>query len=377
MTIQNNYCNLGIVESVNLKLLSKWKVAVSINLIIVLVTAPVVMNTDSDGLSITEEISAGSNPFNADTDGDGLSDYEEIERYDTNPNAQDTDGDGLDDQQELKIRTDPTESDTDSDGLNDMKEQKIGTDARTADTDSDGLEDGREIRIGSDPFESDTDNDGLTDSYEVQLDKSLDSEVDPAKRTLLLEIDYDEGNKPTEETLNLVRETFENAPISNHNGEDGIDVVFVVDDELQLKEDVSLSDYKADDEEIYDRRNQGFYHVVIVDNVGGFRSLYGVTDYGINGVLVQDHGNPRVVASIMIHEIGHQLGLMPEDYSGIDSNIVPYDEYPSAMNYNSGLDSVKLSDGEGFDDWAHIRESMDENAPPVNGTEYKNQTDKS
>ena len=52
---------------------------------------------DDDGLSDTEEATAGTNDKLVDTDGDGLSDFEELNEHNTNPNKMDSDGNGLND----------------------------------------------------------------------------------------------------------------------------------------------------------------------------------------------------------------------------------------------------------------------------------------
>lgn len=55
-----------------------------------------------------------------------------------------------------------------------------------------------------------------------------------------------------------------------------------------------------------------------------------------------------------MHELGHSLGLTSVDYSGIDSRQVPFEAYPSVMNYNRPTEFVGYHVGEPFDDWAHI-----------------------
>lgn len=62
---------------------------------------------DRDGLTTTQEASAGTNPQQYDTDGDGLSDSEELQTLLTNPTLADTDGDGISDGVELSSGTDP------------------------------------------------------------------------------------------------------------------------------------------------------------------------------------------------------------------------------------------------------------------------------
>jgi len=62
-------------------------------------TAPV--DSDTDGLSDSEELIYGTNPLLMDTDGDGVSDYEEIKIYNSNPLNTDSDGDGFSDGEEI------------------------------------------------------------------------------------------------------------------------------------------------------------------------------------------------------------------------------------------------------------------------------------
>jgi hypothetical protein len=66
------------------------------------ITVEPTTDTDNDGLTDTEEATAGTNAQAPDTDADGLSDYEEITLWKTNPLNPDTDGDGYNDGQEVK-----------------------------------------------------------------------------------------------------------------------------------------------------------------------------------------------------------------------------------------------------------------------------------
>ena len=151
-------------------------------------------DTDRDGLTLTEEVKALTNPILKDTDGDSLTDGYEVE-IGTNPLLDDTDGDGLNDSYEVEIDTNPLSNDTDGDGLPDAWEvtysDRPGVDPRdgattlelNSDTDRDGLTLTEEFEIGTDPSLNDTDGDGLPDGWEVTY--STISGIDPLDATTL------------------------------------------------------------------------------------------------------------------------------------------------------------------------------------------------
>ncbi len=85
------------------------------------------IDTDTDGLSDTEEQVLGTNPIMADTDGDLLTDGDEIKKHLTSPLLKDTDADGLNDGEEINThKTDPNNPDTDGDTYKDGDEVKAG-----------------------------------------------------------------------------------------------------------------------------------------------------------------------------------------------------------------------------------------------------------
>ncbi|HJQ04930.1 MAG TPA: binary toxin-like calcium binding domain-containing protein [Nocardioides sp.] len=140
----------------------------------------VTTDSDSDGLTDSQEQVLGTDPHNADTDGDGLNDGTEVNTTHTDPTKADTDGDGLNDGTEVNTtHTDPTKADTDGGGVNDGTEVAAGTDPNnaaddvTVDSDGDGLTDLQEAQLGTDPTKADTDGDGISDGNEVHGPISL------------------------------------------------------------------------------------------------------------------------------------------------------------------------------------------------------------
>lgn len=116
---------------------------------------------DYDGLINSEEISYGTDLYNADTDFDGATDYDELFYLYTNPLVADQGpvGGG--------VQNNPG-YDYDGDGLSAYDEQTYGTNVERADTDGDSLNDGDEvIYYGTHPLYADTDGDGYGDGYEL------------------------------------------------------------------------------------------------------------------------------------------------------------------------------------------------------------------
>jgi gliding motility-associated-like protein len=97
---------------------------------------------DNDGLTNTQETSAGTNPTNPDTDGDGISDGAELAGGSDPLNPCDPDD------------TLPgCQVDTDGDGLTDAQEAIAGTNPQNPDSDGDGYTDGQEVNMASDPLD--------------------------------------------------------------------------------------------------------------------------------------------------------------------------------------------------------------------------------
>ena len=153
--------------------------------------------TDKDGLNISLEAKANTDPTLNDTDGDGLSDGDEVLNHTTDPTLNDTDGDGLSDGDEvLTILTNPTLNDTDGDGLSDGDEQ---------------------LNLPTNPTLNDTDGDKLLDGWEVRHQSA--SGVDPVTSAMMEELVFDEDG----DGLNLTGEFKANTnPTASDTDRDGL-----------------------------------------------------------------------------------------------------------------------------------------------------------
>lgn len=113
---------------------------------------PAPVDTDSDGLSDTDETALGTDPNNGDSDGDGVPDGREVNALGSNPLDTDTDSDGLTDALEVDHSCGINQPDADGDGLGDAFEANSGfSECSQSDTDGDGDDDLAEFSLGTDP----------------------------------------------------------------------------------------------------------------------------------------------------------------------------------------------------------------------------------
>ncbi|WGZ95557.1 MAG: hypothetical protein QJT81_06100 [Candidatus Thiothrix putei] len=195
----------------------------------VTVKAAVDGDSDSDGLTDSQEAILGTDPNLADTDGDGKPDGEEVGSDINNPI--DTDGDGKIDALESstldsdndgvvdELDADDTTggNDSDNDGLTNAQEKALGTNPLKDDTDADGRKDGDEV--GADPAHPiDTDGDGKIDALESAI---LDSDNDG----VMDELDADDttgGNDSDGDDLSNAQEkALGTNPLSDDTDGDG------------------------------------------------------------------------------------------------------------------------------------------------------------
>ena len=233
------------------------------------------IDSDSDGLSDSEEATAGTDPANPDSDGDGLVDGDEVHVIGTDPLNLDTDGDGLRDGFEVLHGFNPLlggdgAGDADADGLSNLEEQTRGTHPRNRDTDGDGLRDGFEVAHGFDPLSpgeasqdpdgdgltnleeqsagthpntADTDADGLTDGEEIDVYKTNPLDVDTDDDGLLdgREVNEQGTNPKDPDTDNGGRSDGEEVLVDGTNPLDPADDIPPAD-RVRLTDGFSLAD---------------------------------------------------------------------------------------------------------------------------------------
>ena len=256
------------------------------------------------------------------------------------------------------------------------------------DTDKDGCPDWWEKKWGYNPLiwndhgNSDQDNDGLNNIEECYTDKYNSN---PLYKDIFLEVDWlesknsDATNKPPDDLIKKVEATFKEHGINLH-----IDI-----GNLDGGEEIPLyNTLKADDirdlyweyflENNLDNPRKGIFHYALITN--DIEELYGgfvfigwdhldticLATQCINDNKKNNNIGQRIVGGLM-HELGHTLGLLIDDYGGIDNDesYVPwrksfwtYVNYKSCMNYLYAYDLLEYSDGthgkNDYNDWENI-----------------------
>lgn len=330
-------------------------------------TDPTVADSDGDGLDDGDEpIEYETDPLDADSDGDGLDDGVEVDEYGTDPLAADSDGDELPDPAELEAHgTDPTDADSDDDGLEDGAEvEAYGTDPTDADSDDDRLDDSDEIEAGTNPQTRDTDDDGLWDGMEVHERDSL-PDADPLRYDIYVEVDEMERQTFSSRAADRVVSEFADAPVENADGSTGIDLHFVRSDDAVPYD--SATDFEEEfptiRREHFDKYGHGYHYLLIVDDIDSSHEEPGTTAVGmadLGEMVVQDLPDEDDTGATVMHELGHSLGLSSQNFHGVDSEEVPFSDYPSVMNYNAPMDYYGFSDGShgpgDHDDWSYIEQ---------------------
>lgn len=218
---------------------------------------------------------------------------------------------------------------------------------------SDRLIDAQAESFGFDPTRTDTAGDGFPDHLAWLMAEEFGFPVHPTEPDIYVEVAAAEGvdHLSANERERLV-DLFANAPggpihLHLYKGADNVEPL------TQGYEEAVES--RADNGE---RAGLGHHYVLLNDRDLDFQGEENRRGINVGTASWVDGTVPWTErTSVVAHELGHSLGLLPEAFDGIDSEEYSPGEYASVMNYNAGFDFADYNDGEPFDDWAHMRKN--------------------
>lgn len=259
------------------------------------------------------------------------------------------------------------------------------------DDDGDRLMNCEEASIGTSPTNADTDGDGLRDGDEVLgTENGLNLRamgVNPRRKDILIEHDWADDatncaahtHKPPIEVLNQLTQVFANAPVSNPNGQPGINVIFDVGQgglfsggnlisipNGTLQGNVFGPDFPTYKAQNFATNRIGFFHYAIhahrytqYPDSSGYGEIVG-DDFIVT--LACNTDNDSFILNTTMHELGHNIGLL---HGGASTcNAKP--NYNSVMNYRfqfSGVDTTCDAFGDGPANYSiGTRITLNENA---------------
>lgn len=258
----------------------------------------------------------------------------------------------------------------------------------------------------------DDDNDGLFNTWEIDgvdinEDGTIDlvlPEADPQHKDIFVEIDYMELHFPNMAALQDVKYAFANAPISNPDGDEGINLHIFVDEEIPHTNEVDsddLIDYKDNNqgngieranpnqEHILNARERTFHYVIYGHMQPGttssgespwkpgmeFMVTLGALKWGVDPSNGHNIGSRDQQAGTFMHELGHNLGLGHGGWNEINCK----SNYFSVMNYlfqmssligNRPLDYSRSALAELNENELNEFDGIDQSVPPSLRTVY-------
>lgn len=207
----------------------------------------------------------------------------------------------------------------------------------------------------------DTDGDGLSDVAEKN-DPRLEN-ASPNRTDVYVEVDYMTGNKPTQEQLESVKRAYANASVDNPDGSEGITVHIVVDEAVPPQSNTTMDGVKEYKREYFDHKGLGYHYVLMVndatkrhegDSAAGHGKLVGQAQNGHSMVEWRE----QQVDHTFAHELGHSIGLQPDDFDGVDSRKYSCDLYTSVMNYNCHNVDTLAGEDSYFDDGEFVENNL-------------------
>lgn len=202
----------------------------------------------------------------------------------------------------------------------------------------------------------DTDKDGISDKVERKNPK-----LNPNKKDIVVVVDYVRGIN--RQNFSTVKKKFENAPVENPDGTEGIDLHIFHNKTIPNKGEFTEQEFTNTVNQSNNHRQNGFYYGIIVDQINK-QNTDGLAWIENDSFMIKKSYNTEATEATFMHELGHVIGLTPSDFVGIDSQY-NRNKYDSIMNYNQtrNTDYPRFSSGGDFNDWEHIEENLKEENP--------------
>lgn len=219
-----------------------------------------------------------------------------------------------------------------------------------------------EVEFGTDPARADTSGDGYPDHLAWGPMRDLGLNVTAGEVDVFLELDTVDGqDEPTAEQREMLTETFETEP-----GEDigpiNLHIRECAGDRTNID---TVDEMQSAVEEYRDITGLGFHYMLITDGTvetedSAAPGLAYISQSNPSWMIVdgtlRDRGDEAIEASVIAHELGHSLGILGDDFEGVDSREFSESEYESVMNYNYWT-PLTFSTGAPFDDYAEMADS--------------------
>jgi hypothetical protein len=237
----------------------------------------------------------------------------------------------------------------------------------------------------------DKDNDGIPDAWETagfvnitlpdgtvqKLDLTKDGPLSPDHKDIFVWIAWMEDathtHKPSPTAIQIVKDSFAKAPVSNPDGKSGIRL-HVYYSSVHIPEIPMLGTWHSDqyDWTAFDNIKKKFFpkelehvfhfcvfaHDIDDDHHSGFADIGGYRLIVSLGAFGLDHvGDTQSQAGTFMHELGHNLGLR---HGGAD-DINNKPNYLSVMNYFFQLDGLPINEEPANFDYSRFLLDADEN----------------
>ena len=210
-------------------------------------------------------------------------------------------------------------------------------------------------------IEKDTDWDGLPDSWEINgIDVDKDGEIDLNLQALdadyehkdvFIEIDYMIGHRPKQEAIDDVVKAFREAPVSNPDEREGINLHVIVDESVPFRENLtSWDEYKTIKLGSFGAQEDRSNRKIVLAKALVFKYCLSANKMsflwrpdipGLSEGMPSDDmilafgafsdgiGSRNEQSAIFMHELGHCLGL----HHGGNNDVNYKPNYLSIMNY--------------------------------------------